>query len=311
MSPATDTPATLPEPRTAALAFAALALGVIAMGASPVFVRLADVGPFASAFWRVALALPVLWAWMRLEARRHPEEAGSPGHGYDRLVILAGVMFAGDLFFWHLSIMNTTVANATFLAALAPVLVVLGAWALLGETVGRMVVAGLALALLGAACLLGSSYRFAPDHLAGDMYGLVTAVFFAAYILAVRPARRRHPPGRLIFRSTLVTAAILFVVAIALEPTLLPSSWEGLAMLVALALVSHVGGQGLLAIALGHLPAAFSSLVIFLEGVAAAILGFLVLGEGLTWLQMAGSLAILAGIWVARPRRQRMTGAVT
>lgn len=272
------------------------------MGASPVFVRLADVGPFASAFWRVALALPVLWAWARLETRGKPEpEAGFLG--FDRLIVAAGVLFAGDLFFWHLAIMNTTVANATFLAALAPVFVVACSWMVLREAVARAVVAGLVLGLLGAACLLGSSYSFAPGNLTGDLYGLITACFFGLYILAARPARQRHRAGAFIFRSTLVTAAVLFVVAVIAEPRILPASPEGLAMLLALALVSHVGGQGLLALALGHLPAAFSSIVIFLEGVAAAVLGWLILGEGMTWLQFVGIAAIFAGIWVARPRR--------
>src|SRR5689334_3844247 len=39
------------EPRRV-VAFACLVLGAVAMGASPIFVRLADVGPYASAFWR-------------------------------------------------------------------------------------------------------------------------------------------------------------------------------------------------------------------------------------------------------------------
>ena len=49
-----------------ALAVGALVLGAVAMGASVLFVRWADVGPYASAFWRVFLALPFLWVWMRL-----------------------------------------------------------------------------------------------------------------------------------------------------------------------------------------------------------------------------------------------------
>lgn len=302
-----ETDALTSDPRTAALAFGGLALGVVAMGASPIFVRLADVGPFASAFWRVALALPILWAWSQLE---RPNRAAEPGFlGFDWLIVIAGVLFAGDLFFWHLAIMNTTVANATFLAALAPVLVVAGAWVVLREAVGGAVVLGLMLGLVGAACLLGSSYSFAPENLTGDLYGLITACFFGAYILAVRPARRRHPAGAFIFRSTVITAAVLFVIAVLTEPRILPASAEGLAMLLALALISHAGGQGLLALALGHLPAAFSSIVIFLEGVAAAFLGWLILSEGLTWLQFAGIAAIFAGIWIARPRRAPIPGA--
>jgi len=60
--PSTSTPARVDA--GFAPAFAALCLGAVAMGISPIFVRFsaADVGPFASAFWRVALALPVLYA---------------------------------------------------------------------------------------------------------------------------------------------------------------------------------------------------------------------------------------------------------
>lgn len=287
------------------IAFAAVVVGAVAMGASPVFVRLADVGPFASAFWRVALALPFLAAWMawdeRLSLRGLPRKLVV----VPPLVALAGLFFVGDLAFWHLAIMNTTVANATFLAALAPVMVVVGAWLVLRETVGREIWSGLALGLVGAAFLLGSSYRFAPSHLVGDAFGLVTACFFGAYILSVRPARARVSTGRLIYGSSLVTAAGLLVLALLTEPRLFPQSIDGVAAVLALALVSHAGGQGLLAFALGHLPAAFSSLVIFLEGVAAAALGWLVLGEDLTLLQLLGSLSIFAGIWIARPRRRR------
>ncbi|MEJ8573820.1 DMT family transporter [Microbaculum marinum] len=302
MTPTLETELDGREARTAGLAFLALVLGAVAMGASPIFVRLAEVGPYASAFWRVALALPALYAWAALEARRK-SVAPTTGLRFDRYVLMAGVLFAGDLFFWHLAIVNTTVANATFLAALAPVFVVSLSWLILKERIGPEIVLGLGAGLVGAALLLGSSYSFAPSNLLGDMFGLITACFFGAYILSVRPARRRHPAGRLLFLSSLVTAAILLVIALALEPRLLPASRDGLIMLICLALVSHAGGQGLLAIALGHLPAGFSSLVIFLEGIAAAALGWMVLGEDMTWLQLVGSAAIFAGIWIARPRR--------
>jgi drug/metabolite transporter (DMT)-like permease len=58
----------------------------------------------------------------------------------------------------------------------------------------------------------------------------------------------------------------------------------------------------LLSVALGALPATFSSLVIFLEAIAAAAFGWMLLGEALGWAQTLGGLFILAGIWVARPR---------
>jgi drug/metabolite transporter (DMT)-like permease len=277
--------------------FAALVAGALAMGASPIFVRLADVGPFASAFWRVALALPALWAWLRLSEARAPSAGG-----FDRAGLLAGLAFTGDLFFWHLSIVTTSVANATFFATTAPIWVVAFGWLLLGERAAWRTLAGIALCVLGGASLLAQSFHLRPAGAIGDLYGAATGLFFGLYFLAVKAARRAHSAARVTFTATLVTAVLLLVVALALEPTILPHSLGGVAALCAMAWISHAGGQGLLSIALGRLPAAFSSLVIFLEAIAAAGFAFLFLGEPVSLVQALGGLAILAGIFVARPR---------
>src|ERR1700704_1458977 len=162
------------EGHRVALAVGALVLGAVAMGASVLFVRWADVGPYASAFWRVFLALPFLRVWMRLDA----QPMGRAPLWSDRAVWLAGIFFTGDLFFWHLAILGTTVANATFFATTAPIWVALGAFALLHEAVGQRALIGLALCILGGLALLGESYGLAPQRLLGDLYGVATAVCF-------------------------------------------------------------------------------------------------------------------------------------
>ena len=278
------------------VALAALVFGAVAMGASVLFVRWADVGPYASAFWRVLLALPFLFVWMRLENR----SAAWPR--LDRTVLLAGLFFTGDLFFWHLAILGTTVANATFLATTAPIWVALGAGIVLAEAVTGRILIGLALCLAGGFALLGESYGFAPHRLLGDLYGVATAFFFGAYVLAVRAARARHGAAEVMFVSTAITAVCLLAIALAFEPRILPQSANGVGALLALALISQVGGQGLVAVALGTLPATFSALVIFLEAVAAASFGWLFLNEPLGIVQGLGGLLILFGIYVARPR---------
>ena len=284
------------EGQRVALAMTALVLGAVAMGASVLFVRWADVGPYASAFWRVFLALPFLWVWMRIE------NGSAAWPRLDRAVLLAGLLFTGDLFFWHLAILGTTVANATFLATTAPIWVALGAWLVLSEAVGGRIVMGLALCILGGFALLGESYGSAPQRLMGDLYGVATAVFFGAYVLAVRAARARHGAAEVMFVSTAITSVCLFIIAFAFEPRILPQSMQGAAALLALAIISQVAGQGLVAVALGTLPATFSSLVIFLEAVAAAGFGWWLLNEPLGIVQALGGVLILFGIWVARPR---------
>jgi drug/metabolite transporter (DMT)-like permease len=287
------------EGRRVAIAIVALVLGAVAMGASVLFVRWADVGPHASAFWRVFLALPFLWTWMRLEGR-----SGKAPLWSDRRVLLAGLFFTGDLFFWHLAILGTTVANATFLATTAPIWVALGAWLVLSEQVERRILVGLALCIVGGFALIGESYGFVPQRLMGDLFGVATAVCFGSYVLAVRAARARHGAAELMFASTAITAVCLFVIAFTFEQRILPQSPQGFVTLLALALISQVAGQGLVAVALGTLPATFSALVIFLEAIAAASFGWLLLGEALGILQMLGGVMILFGIWVARPRVQ-------
>ena len=286
------------------MALLALVLGAIAMGISPVFVRHAraeGIGPFASAFWRVALALPLLYAWMRVAERdASPSRAGRAS--FTAATLLAGFAFAGDLFFWHLSILATTVANATFFATTAPIVVVLLVWLVQRQAIAGSTIFGLALCLAGGGALIGQSLRVDPDRIIGDVYGLITAVFFAIYFVAVQRARGATGAARVTFEAGVITAVVLGIVAFLLEPSPWPTTWAGFWALVALAAISQCAGQGLLAVALGRLPAVFSSLIIFLEAVAAAIFGWVLLGEALTLVQALGGGLILAGIYAARPR---------
>lgn len=277
--------------------FAALVIGAVAMGVSPIFVRLAEVGPFTSAFWRVALALPVLFAWMRFSER------GTTGQRkMSRATIYAGLAFSADLLFWHLSIVSTSVANATFFATTAPIWVVLFGWLLFRKRAPAAVLVGLGLCILGGTALLVQSLQVKTSGVLGDLYGLITGVFFGLYFLAVQAARDGTSAARVTFEATLITAALLLLAAVSLEHQLLPRTMHGVAALVALAWISHAGGQGLLSVALGRLPATFSSLVIFLEAIAAACFAWAILGEPVSLIQAMGGVAILSGIYVARPR---------
>jgi drug/metabolite transporter (DMT)-like permease len=283
-------------------AFAALCVGAVAMGISPIFVRFAnaDVGPFASAFWRVALSLPVVYVWMVIDEKRAP--AGSPRRSFPWATVMAGLAFSGDLFFWHLSILSTTVANATFFATTAPLFVILIVWLVMKQRVSRGTLVGLLLCLLGGGALIGQSLHVDPARIRGDLFGLATAFFFGLYFIAVGRARESTGAARVTFEAGLVTAVVLFVIAMLFDTRVMPHTWQGIAALTAMAFISQAGGQGLLAVALGRLPAVFSSLVIFLEAIAAALFGWLILNEALTLIPGLGGALIVVGIWAARPR---------
>ena len=276
-------------------ALPALFVGAIFIALSPIFVRLSDVGPTASAFWRVALAAPVLWPLLLLSRR------GAPAAVSWKLLLAAGFAFAGDLIFWHWSIRFTSVANSTLLANLSAPFVTLAVWIFWRERPSGIFGLGLGLALAGVVMLVYTSLAFSPTALLGDAFGVVTALFYAAYILAVKGLRDRGAATLYVMAvATTLTAMILLPVALASGEPMLPSRASGWLVLVGLAWISHCAGQGLIAYSLAHLPAAFSSVGLLLQPVMAAIFAWLVLTEPLVPLQVAGGAVVLAGIYLAR-----------
>src|SRR6185436_2520071 len=100
--------------------------------------------------------------------------------------------------------------------------------------------------------------------------------------------------------TSTITAVLLLPAALASGEVFFPSSAYGWWVLIGLALISHAAGQGLIAYALAHLPAAFSSVSLLLQPVMAALFAWLLLAEGLVPLQIAGGIVVLFGIYLAR-----------
>ncbi len=279
----------------------ALFSGAVAIAFAPIFVRLSEIGPVATAFYRIALALPALGLWLVLENRSGNQIHRQPQGWSDYWRLgLAGLFFAADLAVWHWSIVLTSVANATLLANAAPVFVTLGGWLIWGHRFSRTFLIGMTTALMGMLVLMGESFTISLEHLGGDGLGLLTAVFYASYILSVGRLRSEFSTATIMAWSGVVSAAALLPLALLSGDELLATSAYGWAVLLGLALLSHAGGQSLIAYALAHLPAAFSSVGLLLQPVTAALLAWLLLGEPVSIWQAVGGVVILYGIFLAR-----------
>lgn len=280
--------------------FVALIIGAAAIGFAPIFVRLSEVGPSATAFWRILLAAPVLWIWL-LASRRSDPVAARPFSRGDALGMAAvGALFAGDLAFWHWSIKLTSVANATLLANFAPIYVVAFGWVAWGRRVSGRFLLAMAAALAGATLLLGGDLGVHAHSVAGAALGLITAGFYAGYLMLVGVMRQRFSTVAVMAWSSLVSAAVLLGIALCTEDALAPGSFRGWSVVLALAMVSHVGGQGLIAYALARLPTAFVSVGLLIQPVTAALAAWLLLGEGIGPWQIGGMALVLAGVFMAR-----------
>jgi drug/metabolite transporter (DMT)-like permease len=275
------------------IAFLVLLTGGSIIALAPIFVRLAEAGPAAVGFWRLLFALPLL----AILAGRSTTGVGTPS----RLTLLAGLAFALDLAFWHYGIVNTSVAKATVLANLTPIVVTAVAWLFLGQRPSTVFVMALALAVAGAWIMTVARGLGAvgPNPLLGDALSLVTTIWYALYFLAVGAARRTMPTTHIMFWSSAAGLLPLALTAGLLHERLLPLTAAGWSATVALGVV-HVSGQGAIAWALGRLPPATASVTVLIQPVVSALLGWLLFGELMSGWQVAGGAIALSGVLLAQ-----------
>jgi drug/metabolite transporter (DMT)-like permease len=297
-------------------ALIALFAGALSTGAAGILVRLSETGPTATAFWRGCIALPLLAAWALLEPARRvgSSEPRLPAVGNvarllssfrDPGFLLAGAFFAGDLALWHWSLLLTSIAASTLEASLAPLVVILFAWVRWRERPSAGFMGATVLALTGMLLIVSPKFGHGGAVFLGDLLGLGTACFFAAYILAVARLRERYDTGIVMFNSTVVFTVLLL--PLALSQKFLPDTLAGWATLAGCAVAAQVLGQGLIAYALAHLRPTFSSLGLLVQTLGAATSARLVLGERLSAIQVIGGLVIVGAIALARSARKTET----
>jgi drug/metabolite transporter (DMT)-like permease len=276
--------------------FLLLAAGAIAIGFAPIFVRLASTGPTATAFWRMALAVPFLW----LLARRQNDVPFGLVTFRSPLVWLAGFAFALDLAAWHFSIRMTSVSNATLLANCAVLLVPLFSWFFLGRAVRTSTIGCGLLAFLGMVLLSSPSLQTGSRKLIGDGLALLTAGFYAAYLLVVAIARKRVRASSLAFASSLLSSLTLLPMVALAGEGLLPTAIMDWIWLIGLALVSQAFGQTAIAHALGRIPPAQAAVGLLIQPVSAAIFAWILFDESMSLAQLLGGALVLASITAVR-----------
>ncbi len=297
MQPVSRETKAMPVPSSSSRgAIVAVIAANVALAFGPWFVRLADTGPVAAAFWRIALAVPVLLvaaAWVDRGALRR-------GRLLWPALLVAGVAFALDLGSWHVGILGTTLANSTLFGNCAVLIFPVYGFLAMRRWPTRAQGAALALAAIGGAVLLGRSAELSPRHLAGDLFCLLAGVLYAVYFIVMARVRREMPPLPALALSSLASLLPLLLIALALGETIVPTDWTPL---LGLALVSQIVGQGLMIYALGHLSPLVIGLALLVQPVVAGTIGWSVYGEALTPLDAVGALLVAAALAIVGTQR--------
>jgi drug/metabolite transporter (DMT)-like permease len=295
--------------RLAALPVLALLMGAIALGSSPILVRLSELEPTATAFYRVALAAPAFLLISYTSGRSAVATHKSASvHNELLWLAVAGGFFALDLLCLHWSLRYTSVANATLFLNFAPFFVALGAWLVFGESPALRTVVSFAIAITGIFLLVGGVPAAKPGQHFGDLLGIGAGAAYGAYLLVVSRFRHRLSTSLVMGVTTISCAFALLPVAVLLGEGLTPPTLLAWTILLALALLTHAAGQGLLVFAMKYLPASTSSVTLLLQPVVAACGAWVIFQERLSFWQMVGAGVVLVGIVLChnatRPRSE-------
>lgn len=271
------------------VAIAALVAANICLSFGPFFVRLTDVGPIAAGFWRLALAVPVLF--FLCSAVRQP--AFSAPRGTWLAIALAGLFFAADLASWHIGIHYTKLANATLFGNSASLMFPLYGFLIARIWPNRMQTLALALGAIGTALLMGKSYELSASNLIGDLLCLLAGIFYTFYFIALARARQVLAPLPILALSTAAGLLPLLAASTLLGERIWPDNWSPLLFL---ALGSQVVGQGLMIFALGRLQPLIFGLALLTQPVMAAGIGWVAFDERLTLADLGGAIAVACAL---------------
>jgi len=273
--------------------FVALMSANVALALGPYWVRLADSGPVAAGFWRLALPLPLFIALARINRQ--------PMTGLSRRALLAimaaGLFFGIDLSSWHVGIGMTRLGNATLFGNAGSLVVMV--WALLAMHRKPRASEWLALAsaIAGAMILFGRSLEISTRTLIGDLFCLFAGFCYAFYIIPLQKARESLGSWALLVWSGVASAPVLLAIALLRGEAVLPHTWWPV---VGLAISSQFIGQGLLVWSLRHFPPLIIGLMLLMQPAIGVLAGWLAFGEVFTGWDAVGMILVAAALVIAR-----------
>ena len=285
------------QQRSQSIAFIALLVGNLALACGPFLVRNSGVGPVAAGFWRLALALPFLWAiaWMFRQPVHLPKRSLTVAVG------LAAFFFAADLAAWHAGILLTKLGNATLFGNISSFF--FAAWGLwlVRKWPSGLQAAALGLAALGCGLLMWGSAELSAANLRGDLLAVLAGLLYTFYLILVERTRGALQPLPLLFLASLFGSVALLPVSLALGERIFPDDWTGL---IALAVCSQLIGQGLLVYALGHVPPLVVGIAMLTQPALSALLGWIYYGETLTARDWVGAAMIVVALILVRLKQK-------
>lgn len=269
-------------------------LAIYFLSTGGIFVKLSPLPPINTGFYCVLFSIPMLTPFFKkseLQALIRKQIA---------TIILAGAFLARDLTLWNSSFSYTSVANANLLVNLNLFNVIPVSYFLFKEKMMPKFLFGGLITLIGVLVLMANKVSMSPDRLLRDSLSLGSSIFYAMFMITVYKLRDSVTSTIIMFISTFGTLLVLATVIFFTEGFYVPQNFGELWPLLALALVSQILGQGLLAYCLGKANACLSSLITLSQPVVAALYAWVIFNESFNLQTIIAILITLTGVYFAK-----------
>jgi len=283
-----------------------LFVGATLISFSPVWVKLVDVSPTTSGFYRVAIGGLALSLFLVVTRQRLA--LARPAL---LLLALAAVFFALDLWLWHRSINYVGPGLATLLANFQVFFMLLAGVLLFGQRPRLVQLIAIPTALFGLGMIVGFDWRgLSGDYRLGVVLGLATAVAYAGYLLSMRAARvtSSHPvPIREVAVISVGSAVLLGLVALAEGESLAIPTAADAAWLLGYGLLSHSLGLMFIASSLPKVSTLEAGLALLLQPPLSFAWDVVFFSRPMTAMELIGAaIALLAIFLGSRPGSKQL-----
>jgi drug/metabolite transporter (DMT)-like permease len=271
--------------------------GAALISLSPVWVKLVDVSATTSGFYRVLFGGIAIGIYLLLSRKRLQFS-----QRIWQILVLAAVFFALDLWFWHRSIIFIGPGLATLLANFQVFILMLAGVLVLRQRPTALQIVAVPLALFGLALIVGFDWRDLPaNYRMGVIYGLLTALVYAGYLLTMRFARKDVTDGMPTREITVVSfaaAMMLGVAAIAEGQSLVIPSMADAGWLLAYGVLSHSLGYILIVSSLPQVSTTEAGLALLLQPTLSFVWDVLFFARPMTPAELAGAAIALVAIYL-------------
>lgn len=282
----------------------ALLFGAVLISTSSVWVKLADLAPTVSGFYRMAIGGGLLLV-ICLITRRSLWHSGS----YALKLFFAALFFAVDLWLWHRSILFVGPGLATVLGNFQVFFMTLFGVLFLHERIGWRFLTGLGLAFLGLFLLVGVDWsNFDADYRTGVIYGLLTAVAYTGFMLVLRQLQGMKStlsPMSNLGVVSLMCAGILAVMAFFEGDSFVIQDKQTLFSMISLGVFCQVIGWVVITRSMPLLATSLVGLILLLQPALSMLWDIIFFSRPTSLTDIMGFVAVMIGIYVASVRRKK------